>query len=111
MPPVGVVRRTCTLGGNHGRTQRMLRIARRAKRWTVMRLLDAAQNFSADARFGFERSDLRDVEQFFRVIVTEFLAQAIPAPRNRADAAPFAVTHFEYFRYQCLCCRISLATQ
>src|SRR5437867_13039896 len=49
MTPVKIVSRAGAFGGNHGRSQRMLRRARPAKRRAVGRLLDGLQDLAADA--------------------------------------------------------------
>ena len=75
----------------------MLRIAERAEGGAVVRLLDAAQDFAADADVRLERGDLGDVEELLGVVRGELLAQAVAAHRDGADAAPLAVAHLEDF--------------
>src|ERR1039458_6340815 len=92
---VGVVRSARALGGDHGCAEGMLRIAERAEGRAIVRLLDAAQDFAADAYLRLECGDLGDVEEFLRVVRSKLLAQTVPAARNGADAAPLAVAHLK----------------
>ena len=65
---VGVVRGAGALSGDHGRAERMLRIAERAEGGAVVRLFDAPQDLAADADLGLQRGDLGDVEELFGVV-------------------------------------------
>src|SRR5580700_8845900 len=72
-----------------------------------MRLLDAAQNFSADTDLRLESGDLCYVEELLRIVRAEFFAQAIAALRNCPNAAPLPVADFEDVADQPLCREIA----
>src|ERR1700709_2757124 len=111
MAAVGVVRCACSLSRDHGRTERMLRIAKRPEGSTVVRPFDSTKNLAADAYLGFERGDLRDLVELFGVVTRELVTQMISTLRDGSDAAPLAVSDLEYLADQLLSGQIALAIQ
>ena len=76
-PPIAVIGRTGTLGGNHGRAERGLRGALLAKSRAFVRFFTALQHQPADAQRRFLRFDgLHMRETLFRVEGGELLAAA-----------------------------------
>ena len=59
-----------------------------------MRLLQAPQNLPADAHLRLRGLQTIHLEQTLGVVVSVF-AESVAARRDRADAAPFAIAHFE----------------
>src|SRR5260370_30740949 len=111
MAAVGVVRGACSLSRDHGRTERMLRIAERPECSTVVRLFDSPKNLAADAYLGFERGDLRDLVKLFGVMSRELVTQVVAALRDGSDAAPLAISNLEHLADQLLSGQIALAIQ
>ncbi len=73
----------------------MLRIALRAEGRTIVRLLDALQNLTADADLGLVGIDLLHVEKLFRIVIAELPAQLVTAFWNGAYSAPLAIGNFK----------------
>src|SRR5664280_2871529 len=91
VPAIGVIRSTSAFRRNHRRSQRMLRIAFRAECRAIVRLLDAAQDLTADANLGLEGIDLLNVEKTLGIMLAELPAQFVTALRNCPYPSPFAI--------------------
>src|ERR1017187_6037092 len=80
----------------------MLRIAFLAKGRAIVRLLDAAQDLTADANLGLQGIDLLNVEQLFRIMLAELPAQFVTAFRDGPHPSPLAIGDFKHIEYQSL---------
>src|SRR5215831_14457375 len=102
MAPIGVISGASAFGGDHGSAQRSLRRAERPEGGAVVRFSNPLQDLPADADRRLLGIDLFDFEEPLGIMIAKFIAQPKPALRNRSDAAPFAITDLEHFRYQSL---------
>src|SRR6185312_10654440 len=78
---------------------------------TVMRLLNALQDLSADADIRLARVDLFYVEQLLGIMLAEFPAQLVSAFGNRAYAAPLAVSDLKNTEDQLLRGLVAIAIE
>src|ERR1035438_7825980 len=88
VPAVAVIRRARAFAGHHGRAERPLRRAGFAERRTIVRLLQTLQHGGRDAFGRLLGGNRGDVEHAFRIVLGEFLADAIAAHGNGSDPAP-----------------------
>src|SRR5664280_1344728 len=102
VPAIGVIGGTSAFRRNHRRSQRMLRITFLAECRAIVRLLDAAQDLTADANFGLEGIDLLHVEKTLGIMLAELTTQFVTAFRNRPYPSPFAIGDFEHIEHQLL---------
>src|SRR5262245_48986878 len=85
MAAVCVVRRAGALCRYHCGAQWIGRCASIAERGTIVRLLEAAQDLSADALARLARLDSADVEALLGVVVAELVAEAQSRLRYGSD--------------------------
>src|SRR5664280_2855884 len=102
VPAIGVIRGASAFRRNHRRSQRMLRIAFLAECRAIVRLLDAAQDLTADANLGLEGINLLHVEKTLGIMLAELPAQFVTAFRNRPHPSPFAIGDLKHLKNQFL---------
>src|SRR5215813_234638 len=102
MASIGVISGASAFGRDHRSAQRSLRRAERPEGGAVVWFSNPLQNLPTDADRRFLGINLFDFEKPLGIMIAKFVAQPKPALRNRSDAAPFAITDLEHFRYQSL---------
>src|SRR5579859_7863849 len=108
MTSVGVIRGAGALRRNHGRAERRQRGAESSKCRTIVRLLDAFQNLSADAYRGFFGVDLFHVEELLGVVLAILPAKFVSALWDPPHTTPLAVRNFKNAVHQLACWNIAL---
>lgn len=98
VPSILVIRRTRTLGRDHGCAQRIFRGAARPECGTIGGFLQALEHFRTNAFGGLLGSHSFGSKDAIGIECSIFLPEAEAAFRNPADAAPFPVTYLEHFR-------------
>ena len=92
---IAIIRRARTLRRDHCRAERIFRGAFLAKCGTMMRLLQALQNFTRDTQRRFLCDDLAHSKASLGVELLKLRAQAPAAHGDHANAAPLSVTLHE----------------